>query len=137
MAKLTPELLDFLAQPRFAVLATIAPDGSPRLSVMWYDVLDDERLVMNTAEGRAKLDDLRRDPRVSLCVPDGYRYVTLVGQAELIEDPERAQADIARLAIRYVGAEDAQAWIPQFRVQKRVTIVLRIERVLAHGFAGA
>jgi PPOX class probable F420-dependent enzyme len=133
-----PEYLrDFLLVPRFAVLATIAPDGLPRQSVMWYDVLDQETILMNTAVGRAKLDDLRRDPRASLCIADGYRYVTVIGRVELIEDQERAQADIARLAVRYVGEEEARSWIPQFRAQRRVTLLLRIERVLAHGFAGA
>jgi PPOX class probable F420-dependent enzyme len=133
-----PEYLrDFLLAPRFAVLATIAPDGLPRQSVMWYDVLDQETILMNTAVGRAKLDDLRRDPRASLCIADGYRYVTVIGRVELIEDQERAQADIARLAVRYVGEEEARSWIPQFRAQRRVTLLLRIERVLAHGFAGA
>jgi len=130
-------LRDFLLAPRFAVLATIAPDGLPRQSVMWYDVLDEETILMNTAVGRAKLEDLRRDPRASLCIADGYRYVTVVGRVELIEDQERAQADIAHLAVRYVGEEEARSWIPQFRAQRRVTLLLRIERVLAHGFAGA
>jgi len=118
------------------VLATIAPDGTPRQSVMWYEFLDEETILMNTAEGRAKLHDLQRDPRASLCVADGYRYVTVIGRVQLVEDQERAQADIARLAIRYVGEQEANAWIPQFRAQRRVTLLLRIERILAHGFAG-
>jgi PPOX class probable F420-dependent enzyme len=133
MPKLSPQLRDFLLAPRFAVLATIAPDGRPRQSVMWYELVDDDTVLMNTAEGRAKLADLRRDPRASLCVPDGYRWVALSGPVTLIEDQERAQADIARLAVRYVGEQEAAAWIPQFRAQRRVTILLRIERVTAEG----
>ncbi len=135
MVHLTAELRDFLAAPRFGVLATIAPDGLPRQSVMWYELLDDTLIVMNTAEGRAKLHDLRRDPRASLCVADGYRYVTIVGRVQLIEDQARAQADIARLALRYVGADEAHMWIPQFRSQRRVTLLLHIERLSVHGFA--
>ncbi|WP_448576292.1 PPOX class F420-dependent oxidoreductase [Thermomicrobium sp.] len=137
MAAIPEHLRDFLRAPRFAVLATIAPDGLPRQSVMWYDVLDEETILMNTAVGRAKLEDLRRDPRASLCIADGYRYVTVIGRVELVEDQERAQADIAHLAARYVGEEEARSWIPQFRAQRRVTLLVRIERVLAHGFAGA
>ncbi len=137
MTRLTDELRDFLAAPRFAVLATLDPQGLPRQSVMWYDLLDERTVLMNTAEGRAKLADLRHRPWASLCVPDGYRYVTLCGPVELVEDQDRAQADIARLAVRYVGPEEAAQWIPQFRQQRRVTVLLRIERVLAHGFAGA
>lgn len=136
MHKLTPALRNFLAAPRFGVLATIAPDGTPRQSVMWYELLDEETILMNTAEGRAKLHDLQRDPRASLCVADGYRYVTISGRVQLVEDQARAQADIARLAIRYVGEQEANAWIPQFQAQRRVTLLLHIERILAHGFAG-
>jgi len=126
MAKLSEAVRDFLLAPRFGVLATVAPDGRPRQSVMWYELVDDRTVLMNTAEGRAKLADLRRDPRASLCVPDGYRYVTVSGPVELIEDQERAQADIARLAVRYVGEREAEAWIPPFRSQRRVPDPLRI-----------
>ncbi len=124
---------DFLAVPRFAVLATIAPSGLPRQSVMWYDLLDDETILMNTAEGRAKLADLRRDPRASLCVADGYRYVTLIGRIELLDDQQRAQADILRLARRYVPEDEIPDWERQFRTQRRVTLLFRVERVRAHG----
>ncbi|MCX7624299.1 MAG: PPOX class F420-dependent oxidoreductase [Thermomicrobium sp.] len=137
MRRLTDELRDFLLAPRFGVLATIDRQGLPRQSVMWYDLLEDGTILMNTAEGRAKLVDLRRYPWASLCVLDGYRYVTLAGPVTLIDDQTRAQADIARLAVRYVGAEEAQQWIPQFRRQRRVTVLLRPERILAHGFTGA
>ncbi len=130
---LSPEVRAFLAEPRFAVLATINSDGSPQQTVMWYD-LEGEVLMMNTAEGRVKASNLRRDPRVSVCVEDGYRYVTLAGHASLIEDQERAQADIARLAVRYYGEERARSMIEQFRGQRRVTILVPIERVSAHGF---
>lgn len=130
---LSPEVRAFLAEPRFAVLATINSDGSPQQTVMWYD-LEGELLMMNTAEGRVKACNLRRDPRVSVCVEDGYRYVTLAGRASLIEDQERAQADIARLAVRYHGEERARSMIEQFRGQRRITILVPIERVSAHGF---
>ncbi|MBF6589385.1 MAG: PPOX class F420-dependent oxidoreductase, partial [Ktedonobacterales bacterium] len=68
----------FLDEPRFAVLATLSPDGTPQQTVIWYE-LDGDEIVMNTAEGRIKSGNLRRDPRISLCVEDGYRYVTLTG----------------------------------------------------------
>lgn len=130
---LRPEIRAFLSEPRFAVLATVNPDGSPHQTVMWYD-LDGDTILMNTAGGRAKVSNLRRDPRVSVCVEDGYRYVTVTGRARLIEDQERAQADILRLAARYQGPERAPAIAEQFKGQHRITIVVPIERVVAWGF---
>src|SRR5205085_10587662 len=90
----------FLNQKRFAVLATINPDGTPQLTTMWYELQGDE-IMMNTKAGRAKEHNLRRDQRIAICIEDEYHYVTLSGTAELIDNQATAQADIKRLAERY------------------------------------
>ncbi|MFO7272715.1 PPOX class F420-dependent oxidoreductase [Sphaerobacter thermophilus] len=123
----------FLEEPRFAVLATIGADGMPHQSVMWYE-LRGNTIMMNTSEGRVKSANLRRDPRVSICVEDGYRYVTITGRAELVDDQEIAQADIAALAHRYHDPETAERQVAEFRRQKRITLHISIDRVSAHGF---
>jgi len=121
----------FLSETRFAVLATINADGTPQQTVMWYEV-DGDEIVMNTAVGRLKNSNLRRDPRVSICVEDGYAFVTLTGRAHLIDDQPTAQADIRRLAIRYHGAEEGNRQAEtQFSQQQRVTIRVPVERVVA------
>jgi len=66
MAELSESVRRFLAEPRFAVLATINADGTPQQSVMWYE-LRDGYILMNTAAGRVKDLNVRRDPRVSVC----------------------------------------------------------------------
>jgi PPOX class probable F420-dependent enzyme len=131
MAKLNDDVRAYLAEPRFAVMATIMPDGLPQQTVMWYELQGDE-IVMNTRRGRIKDLNLVRDPRLSFCVPDGYRYVTLTGTATLIEDQAVAQADIRRLAIRYHGPEKgAEQARRLFSQQERITIRLHIDRVVA------
>lgn len=122
----------FLSEPRFAVLATVGADGLPQQTVMWYELQGNE-IMMNTAEGRVKAGNLRRDPRVSICFEDGYRYVTIAGTAELIDDQEQAQADIAALAVRYHGPEAAQSQIDTFRTQHRITLRVSIEHVVSSG----
>ncbi len=134
MDRLTPAVRAFLAEPRFAVLATISPEGQPQQTVMWYELIDDY-VLLNTARSRVKDRNLRRDPRLSLCVEDGYRFVTIEGRAEIVDDQEIAQADIARLAIRYYGAEKAARSITQFRSQQRVTLHVSIRSVMTRGFA--
>src|SRR5579859_7257684 len=94
----------FLEEKHFAVLATVNPDGTPHQTVMWYE-LRDNIIMMNTAAGRVKEKQLRRDPRASVCIADGYSFVTISGTVELIDEPEVAQEDIKRLAIRYNGVE--------------------------------
>lgn len=118
----------FLEEKYFAVLATLNEDGAPHQSVMWYELIGD-RILMNTAAGRIKESNITRDPRVSICVEDEYNYVTINGRAELDYDPERSQADIARLARRYRTPEKAEEMIPRFRAEKRITIWMSIDHV--------
>lgn len=130
MAELTPAARAFLSELRFAALATINKDGTPQQSTMWYD-LDGETILMNTAAGRVKYRNLLRDPRASICVVDGYRWVTISGTVELNDDQTVAQADIKRLAIRYHGPEKGeQQSRDSFSKQQRVTIRLKMERIV-------
>ncbi|HEX9069309.1 MAG TPA: pyridoxamine 5'-phosphate oxidase family protein, partial [Ktedonobacterales bacterium] len=68
----------FLEGVRFAIMATVMPDGTPQQSVMWY-ALRDDHIIMNTKVGRVKHNNLERDPVVSLCFEDAYRYITVRG----------------------------------------------------------
>jgi PPOX class probable F420-dependent enzyme len=122
----------FLNERRFAVLATIGRNGMPHQTVMWY-ALEDNAIMMNTARGRVKDKHLQRDQRASICVEDGYRYVTLAGTVDLNDDQEIAQADIAKLARRYEG-DKADRMITNFERQERVTLRLQVGDVLTSGF---
>lgn len=133
---LTDEMRGFLGERRFAVLATVNPDGVPQQTVMWY-MLDGDEIVMNTKRGRRKDHNLLRDPRISVCVEDGYRYLTLTGPLSIDDDPARGQAIIRQLAERYDGVESANEQMKSFGQQERVTLRLRIAGIDAHGFEGA
>lgn len=122
----------FLQEPRFAVLGTLNQDGSPQLTTMWY-LLEGDTIIMNTKAGRLKERNMRRDPRISVCVPDGYSYVTISGIVEMIDDPQISQQDIYRLAVRYDGEESAkQQMEEQFSKETRVTLHLKCQHVVEH-----
>ncbi len=126
---LTDELREWLlAKPRYPVLSVIDADGAPTQSVMWFDLdsEDADTVVMNTMTRRAKYRWLQREPRVSLCFEDVYDWVALQGHVELDTDEERALADIKALARRY-GSDPER-----FNGQSRVTIRLRVEKVIKH-----
>jgi PPOX class probable F420-dependent enzyme len=126
----------FLEEERFGVLGTVNADGRPQQTVMWYELRGDV-IVMNTKRGRKKDRNLLRDPRASLCVEDGFRYVTLDGTIETIEDQATAQADIAALARRYHDAAKAEEMTRDlFEPQERVSLLLHVDRVDVHGFDG-
>jgi PPOX class probable F420-dependent enzyme len=130
---LTPEQREFLEEKRFAVVGTVNPDGSPHLAVMWY-LLDGDDIVVNSAQGRLKDRNLAADPRMSVLIADGYRFVRLDGRAEIDHDQATAQADIRRLAVLNYGAAKADdAMRSRFSKQHRITYRLRIRRVYADG----
>ncbi|HYN63976.1 MAG TPA: TIGR03618 family F420-dependent PPOX class oxidoreductase [Candidatus Limnocylindrales bacterium] len=126
---LSDELRAWLtAELRCPVLAVLTDEGAPSQSVMWFDLdpQGPDTILMNTRVGRAKERYLRRDPRVSLCFEDGPTWVALRGTVELDDDRERALADIGALARRY--GDNPQG----FDGQQRVTIRLRVEKVIRH-----
>jgi len=130
---LDPNVRAFLDEKRFAVLATINDDGAPQLTVMWYTLRDDT-IIMNTTLTRVKGKNLQRDPRISICVEDGYRYVSIAGTAQLDDDQTVAQRDIYDLAVRYNGPEVAARQAKEFAREHRVTIYLPVSQVIAQGF---
>ncbi len=127
MATLTDAQRAFLDEIRYAVVATINPDGMPQQTVLWYEVQGNE-IMMNTARGRLKDDNLRRDPRISFCVEDEYRYLTLRGVVTLVDEQGQAQEDIARLARRYTP-DRAEGMVANFRTQERVTLRMSIDHI--------
>ncbi len=127
---LSEKALAFLNAKHFAVLATINSDGTPQLTTMWY-LLEGDTIVMNTKAGRIKDRNMRRDPRIAICVEDGYNYVTISDIVEMIEDPEIAQRDIYRLAVRNHGENKARQQVAeQFSKERRITLHLKCEHVI-------
>lgn len=97
---------DLFSKRAFASLATLMPDGSPQVTPVWVD-LEGDKVLINTAKGRQKDRNLRRDPRVSLAIIDPenpYRYLEIRGKvAEITEDG--ADAHIDKMAKKYLGAD--------------------------------
>ena len=134
--QLSEDVRTFLEEERFGVLATVNANGSPQQTVMWYELRGDT-VVMNTKRGRKKDRNLIRDPRASLCIEEGFRYVTLEGTMEIIDDQATAQADIAALARRYHDAAKAEEMARDvFAPQERVSLLLHVDRTDVHGFDG-
>ncbi len=123
----------FLEQPHLCVMGTLNGDGSPQLTAMWYEISDD-LVVLNTTRGLVKERNLRRDPRMAICVVEGLRFVTLSGRGEIIEDRGVQEAEVTRMATRYNGPRlGARHW-QTIAHQDRLGIHLHIERVYTHGF---
>ena len=123
----------FLQELRFAVLATINQDGTPQLTTMWYLLEDDGTILMNTKVGRLKERNLRRDPRISICIEDNYNFLTINGTVHLIDDHQRTQNDIYRLSARYHGEERARRQMQdQFSKETRISLLLKPEHIIEY-----
>ena len=97
---------DLFTKRAFASLATIMPDSSPQVTPVWVD-LEGDLVIVNTARGRQKDKNMRRDPRVAMALIDPenpYRYIEIRGRvAEITE--EGADAHIDKMAKKYLGAD--------------------------------
>ena len=100
-----PDELDaLLREPNPAVIATLKPSGAPHSVATWY-LWEDGRALVNMDDTRARLDFLRRDPRVSLTVLDAddwYHHVSLRGRVVSLE-PDTDLEDIDRISKHYRG----------------------------------
>ncbi len=115
----------------FADLATVLPDGSPQVTPVWFDT-EGETIRVNTAKGRWKDRNMRRDARVALAIMDPtnpYRHIQIRGRVERVTE-QGADAHIDRLAKKYMGVDTYP-----FRQsgEQRVIFVIRPERVTTMG----
>jgi PPOX class probable F420-dependent enzyme len=125
----TPKAEEFLKGKYFGKLATIRKDGSPHVTPMWY-MFEDGKLIVNTTTGRVKYHNIRRDPRVSFLVDDGYPYVMVEGKARIAEERD-GKKDIETLAIRYTGDEAGRkAARERYWKDPRVSIEIIPEKII-------
>ncbi len=101
---LTDKERTLLNGKNFVHLATVNPDGSPQVSPVWVGV-EDDFILINTEQGRAKARNVARDPRVALSVydqNDPYDSASLRGQVvEITENGARDHID--KLSQKYLG----------------------------------
>jgi PPOX class probable F420-dependent enzyme len=103
-----PALARRLAEGKnFATVATLMADGSPQASVVWLDT-DGELLIFNTAEGRIKPRNMRRDPRVAITVHNAenpYQLAMIRGHVVEIT-AEGADAHVDQMTMKYMGLDE-------------------------------
>ncbi len=113
---------DLFQKPAFANLATLMPDGRPQVTPVWID-FDGRQLVVNTAKGRVKDRNMRRDPRVSLSILDPenpYRYLEVRGKVSEVTE-NGADAHIDKMAKKYLGKDKYP-----FRQPGEVRVIFKI-----------
>jgi PPOX class probable F420-dependent enzyme len=126
----------FLREPvRPALLATTRADGRPHVVPIWYDLDDDSSLLFTTGAETVKGRSLRRDPRVALCVQDEqspFSFVSISGEAEIIDDLDEVRRWATRLGGRYMGADRAEEFGARNGVPGELLVRLTPQHVTAY-----
>jgi PPOX class probable F420-dependent enzyme len=122
---------DLFNKRAFASLATLMPNGEVQVTPVWVDV-DNGTLLFNSARGRVKDRNVRRDPRVTLTLmdPDNpYRYMEVRGRVVDITE-NGADQHIDKLAKKYLGVDKYPYAQPG---EVRVLYRVKPEHVNVHG----
>ncbi len=135
--KMTPEEVDaFLHERRPMSMCTINHDGTIHAVAMWYGFLEGSVAVETKAKAQ-KVQNLRRDPRITCLFEDGDYYeelrgVELVGRAEFVDDPERMFSLGVDLFERYYGeyTEQLRPFV-ETMLHKRVVVKVVVDRVVS------
>lgn len=122
---------DLFQKKSFGAFTTLMPDGSPQTTPVWIDYRDGE-IWVNSAVGRQKDKNVRRDPRVAIAVMDPenpYRYVEVRGRVREITQ-DSADAHIDTMAQKYLGQDKYPYRQPG---EQRVLYKISIEKTHAMG----
>jgi PPOX class probable F420-dependent enzyme len=136
---LTAELNEFLDRHPVGVLATPAPDGRPRQSLVYF-ARDGDRLLISTLADRLKARDVRRDGWASLCVmghEPPYPSATFSGAATILT--EDIGGPTARIMQRISGAAEPPPPMSDETLAEmgRVILAITVERVSAASYVEA
>ncbi len=130
------EIEAFLVEQKVATMATMHPDGSIHAVAMWYGFLDGVLTVETKAKSQ-KVQNLRRDPRITFLVEAGERYeelrgVEIVGRARIIDDPEAIWTLGLSVWERYMGPyDDSKRDALAAMLSKRVLVSPEVTRVVS------
>ena len=135
--RMTDDEVDEFLQGRHTLnVATYNHDGTIHLVAMWYGFVDGD-IAFETFAKSQTVQNLRRDPRITVLVEDGDQYenlrgVEMVGTAEIVEDHETIMEVARGVLTRYhdIPAADLDA-AAEFMVRKRVGVRIKVDKVVS------
>jgi PPOX class probable F420-dependent enzyme len=128
LKELTPEVEKLFKDKNFAAFATMTDDCSPQVTPVWVDY-DKGNILINTAEGRVKLRNVTKNPKVAVSVTDSSNPYTMVSVRGKIAEQTNQGADehIDKMAKKYLGLDKYPFRAPG---EKRVLLKIKPESVI-------
>ncbi len=130
------EIDEFLQGRRSMTMSTINADGSIHSIAMWYGFLDG-CVAIESKKKAQKVQNLLRNPNMTVLVEDGETYetlrgVTLIGKGEIIEDPERMfEAGVSVFDRYFAKYTEEMRGAVEMMLNKRVVVKLHVDRVIS------
>ena len=120
---ISDEVAKLFLEKNLAFLATLMKDGSPQITPTWVD-LENNTVLINTAEGRVKQRNVTRDPRVAVSIVDQHNVYNMVTvRGKVIEQTTKgADEHIDKLAKKYLGVDRYP-----FRSANEKRVILKIK----------
>jgi PPOX class probable F420-dependent enzyme len=114
--------LSFLLERHLATLSGLRADGSIHsvpVGFTWDDATSTARVI--TSAGTQKAANVARGSRVTLCQVDGWRWLTLEGTGQVVDEADRVADAVGRYTARYR---------PPRANPRRVVLEIAVDRVL-------
>jgi PPOX class probable F420-dependent enzyme len=128
------EVAAYVERSRTCTMATVGPTGQPHLVAMWYAVVDGQVWFETKAKSQ-KVQNLKRDDRITVSIEDGLTYdtlrgVALEGRATVVDDPDALWAVGVSVWERYNGpySEEVKPFV-ELMLNKRVAVRVDVDRV--------
>lgn len=137
LIKMSPAEIDsFLAERHSMTMCTLNKDSSIHAVAMWYGFLDGS-VAFETKKKAQKVRNLQRDPRITCLVEDGELYdelrgVSIVGTAEIIDDPDRMWEVGVSVFNRYQGdyTEECRPFV-EIMLHNRVVVMVHAAKFIS------
>jgi PPOX class probable F420-dependent enzyme len=128
------EIAQFIEQSRTCTMATVGPTGNPHLVAMWYGVVEG-KIWFETKGKSQKVQNLRRNPAITVSIESGLTYdtlkgVALEGRGVIVDDPDALWAVGVSIFERYNGPySDEMKPFVEVMLNKRVAVRVDVDRV--------
>jgi len=122
-----------LGRARTAILATVRADGRPHAAPVWFD-LDGDTLIFTTGKNTVKGRNIRRDPRVTICIDDDnppFTFAVIEGQAEIVDADPDLLYWTTRIGGRYMGSHRAEEYGTRNAVEDELLVRVTPRKIVA------
>ena len=118
---------------RTGKLGTVRKDGRPHVVPIWFD-LDGDTIVFTTGNKSVKAENMKRDPRVCICVDDEtppFAFAQVEGTAAFSDSVDEMLYWATRIGGRYMGADQAEAFGKRNAVPGELLVRITPTKIIA------